>query len=250
MPAKRAPYEKNSGKELRGRDFPASVAHEIEHGRASEGGAGREHGKSTAILWLGINYMPFSTRHHAIARSTVTAHPPASAATIVLQTERLLIRHMTPEDAAFMLELLNGEAWLRFIGDRNVRTLDDARRYILDGPVEMVERLGFGFYIVALKESGCPIGICGLAKRDFLDDVDIGYGFAPAWWGRGYAYEAASAVLAYAVDELGLKRIVATVRADNAPSIALLGKLGLRFERSITHPDGTRDLQLFSIAFA
>ncbi|MDB5747594.1 MAG: family acetyltransferase [Massilia sp.] len=180
----------------------------------------------------------------------MTAHPPASAPRIVLQTERLLIRHMTPDDAAFMLELLNGDAWLRFIGDRNVRTLVDARHYILDGPVEMVDRLGFGFYIVALKENGCPIGVCGLARRDFLDDVDIGYGFASAYWGKGYAHEAASAVLAYAVEELGVKRIVATVRAGNAPSIALLNKLGLRFERPIAHPDGTRDLQLFSIAFA
>jgi RimJ/RimL family protein N-acetyltransferase len=180
----------------------------------------------------------------------LTAHPPASAPTIVLQTERLLIRHMTVDDAAFMLELLNGDAWLRFIGDRNVRTLADARRYIEGGPVEMVGRLGFSFYIAALKENGCPIGVCGLARRDFLDDVDIGYAFASAYWGKGYAYEAASAVLAYAVDELGLTRIVATVRAGNAPSIALLGKLGLRFERSIVHPDGTRDLQLFSIAVA
>ena len=177
----------------------------------------------------------------------MTTHPPASAPSIVLQTERLLIRHMTPDDAAFMLELLNGDAWLRFIGDRGVRTLIDARRYILDGPVAMVERLGFGFYIVALQENGCPIGVAGLAKRDFLDDVDIGYAFLPAYWGKGYAFEAASAVLAYAVEELGLRRIVATVRAENASSIGLLNKLGLRFERAITPPDGTRDLQLFSI---
>lgn len=178
----------------------------------------------------------------------VTANMPASTPTIVLQTGRLLVRHMTLDDAPFMLELLNGEAWLRFIGDRGVRTLEDARRYILDGPVEMVRRLGFGFYVVVLKENGCPIGICGLAKRDFLDDVDIGYGFAPAYWGQGYAWEAASAVLAYAQRELGLARIVATVRAGNGASIALLNKLGLRFERMIAHPDGTRDLQLFAIA--
>ena len=178
----------------------------------------------------------------------MTAHPPASAPRIVLQTERLLIRHMTLDDAAFMLELLSDDAWLRFIGDRGVRTLSDARRYILDGPVAMVERLGFGFHIVALQESGCPIGVAGLAKRDFLDDVDLGYAFLPAYWGKGYAFEAARAVLAHAVEELGLRRIVATVRAGNASSIGLLNKLGLRFERAITPPDGTRDLQLFSIA--
>ena len=180
----------------------------------------------------------------------MTAHSTDIAPTIVLQTERLRIRHMTTSDAAFMLEMLNDEAWLRCIGDRGVRTLIDARRYILDGPVEMVGRLGFGFHVVESKESGCPIGVAGLARRDFLDDDDIGYAFLPAYRGQGYAFEAAGAVLAHAEQDLGLKRIVATVRAGNAASIALLHKLGLRFERTIAHPDGTRDLQLFAIAFA
>jgi RimJ/RimL family protein N-acetyltransferase len=180
----------------------------------------------------------------------VTAHLPASAPTIVLQTERLRIRHMTTSDAAFMLAMLNDEAWLRFIGDRGVRTLIDARRYILDGPVAMVARLGFGFHVVESKENGCPIGVAGLAKRDFLEDVDIGYAFLPAHRGQGYAFEAAGAVLTHAEQDLGLERIVATVRAGNAASIALLHKLGLRFERTIAHPDGARDLQLFAIAFA
>jgi len=180
----------------------------------------------------------------------VTAHLPASAPTIVLQTARLRIRHMTTSDAAFMLAMLNDAAWLRFIGDRGVRTLDEARRYILDGPVAMVDRLGFGFLVVESKAGGCPIGVAGLARRDFLEDVDIGYAFLPAHRGQGYAFEAASAVLAHAEQDLGLERIVATVRAENASSIALLHKLGLRFERAIAHPDGTRDLQLFAIAFA
>jgi RimJ/RimL family protein N-acetyltransferase len=159
------------------------------------------------------------------------------------------MRRMAPGDAAFMLGLLNDPAWHRFIGDRGIRTLEGARGYILTGPMAMVARLGFGFDVVERKEDGCPIGVCGLAKRDFLDEVDIGYAFLPQYGGQGYALEAATAVLAHA-RELRLKRVVATVRPDNLASIRLLGKLGLRFERMIQAPDTARELQLFAIDIA
>lgn len=168
---------------------------------------------------------------------------------IVLQTERLRVRHMTQQDAQFMLGLLNDPAWHRYIGDRGVRTLEDAREYILTGPMAMVARLGFGFYVVERKDDGCRIGVCGLAKRDFLDDVDIGYAFLPQYGGQGYAIEAASGVLAHA-KELGLQRLVATVRPDNSASIRVLEKLGLRFERTIQAPDNARELQLFAMDLA
>jgi len=166
---------------------------------------------------------------------------------LVFQTERLRVRHLAPGDAAFMLALLNDPAWHRYIGDRGIRTLDGAREHIQNGPMAMIARLGFGFYLVELKEGDRPIGLCGLAKRDFLDDVDIGYAFLPEYGGQGYALEAARGVIAHA-RALGLKRLVATVRPDNAASIRLLDKLGLRFERSITAPDSARELQLFGIA--
>ena len=165
---------------------------------------------------------------------------------IVLQTERLRLRHMAPSDAAFMLGLLNDPAWHRFIGDRGIRTVEGARDYIIKGPMDMVARLGFGFYIVERAQDDCPLGVCGLAKRDFLDDVDIGYAFLPRHGGQGYALEAAQGVMAHAA-QLGLKRIVATVRPDNRASIRLLEKLGLRFERMIQAPDTARELQLFAI---
>ena len=168
---------------------------------------------------------------------------------IVLQTERLRLRHMTPDDAEFMLGLLNDPGWHRFIGDRGIRTVDGAREHILKGPVAMVARLGFGFYLVERKEDGQPLGLCGLAKRDFLDDVDIGYAFLPEYGGQGYAFEAAQGVLAHA-RELGLTRLVATVVPDNGASIRLLEKLGLRFERTFQAPDSTRELQLFAMALA
>lgn len=166
----------------------------------------------------------------------------------MLLTQNLNIRRMQTDDAAFMLKLLNERSWLRFIGDRGVRTLDDARRYIDQGPVAMYARLGFGFYLVERREDGCLVGMCGLSKRDYLDDVDLGFAFLPEFWGQGYAYEAAAAVICHARQDLGLTRIVATTRLDNEPASALLQKLGLRFERIFSHPDGDRDLQLFAMA--
>jgi RimJ/RimL family protein N-acetyltransferase len=154
---------------------------------------------------------------------------------------------MSPDDAEFILRLLNEPSWLRFIGDRGVRTLQDARDYILTGPVEMYARLGFGLYLVELKEGGSPIGICGLIKRDFLDDVDIGFAFLPEYWGQGYAYESASAVMAYGQRVLGLKRIVAITASDNHSSARLLEKLGLRFEGLVRYPDDGLNIRLFAI---
>jgi RimJ/RimL family protein N-acetyltransferase len=152
----------------------------------------------------------------------------------VLETDRLIIRRLTFEDAAFILELVNDPTWLRFIGDRGVRTLADARNYILKGPMEMYDRLGFGLYLAELKDERVPIGLCGLIKRDSLKHVDIGFAFLPDFRSKGYAYEAASAVLAYGKNTLGLERIVAIVSPGNDSSIKLLGKLGFQFEQMIT----------------
>jgi len=163
----------------------------------------------------------------------------------VLETDRLILRRLSPDDAEFILRLLNEPSWLRFIGDKGVRTVEDARAYILKGPVEMYSRLGFGLYLVELKEEGSPIGICGLIKRDSLEDVDIGFAFLPKHWGRGYAYEAASAVMAYGGKALGLKRIVAITSADNDSSVRLLEKLGLRFEGMLKLSNDGEEVRLF-----
>jgi len=151
----------------------------------------------------------------------------------VLETDRLNLRWLSTDDAEFILELLNDASFLRFIGDKGVRTLDDARDYILNGPVDMYNRLGFGLYLTELKECGAPIGICGLIKRDSLEDVDIGFAFLPKFRSKGYAYESAAAVMAHGKTVLGLKRIVAITSPDNHASGRLLEKLGLRFERMI-----------------
>lgn len=165
----------------------------------------------------------------------------------ILETTRLKLRHMSADDAAFMLTLLNDPSWLRYIGDRGVRDLEGARLYILNGAVDNYARLGYGFYLVELKESGVPIGMCGLAKRDYLDCADIGFAFLPQYGGLGFAFEAAAAVVDYARHSLGMTRLLATTRLENQRSIQLLEKIGMRFSKNILHPDGDRELKLFAM---
>ena len=149
----------------------------------------------------------------------------------VLETERLILRHFNLDDAPFVLTLLNEPSFLHYIGDKKVRTLDDARQYIINGPRASYERHGFGLYRVELAGSNTPIGMCGLLKRDELADPDIGFAFLPDYWNKGFAFEAATAVLNYAREQLKIHRVLAIVNPDNDASIKLLKKLGLRFER-------------------
>jgi ribosomal-protein-alanine N-acetyltransferase len=166
----------------------------------------------------------------------------------VLETERLILRHLSPEqDAEFMLELLNEPAFIKNIADRGVRSTEDARQYLASGPLASYEQNGFGMYAVELKESGVPVGVCGLVKREGLDDVDIGYAFLERFWSNGYAYESASAVLDYGRDVLGLERIVAITTPDNQGSIRVLEKIGLRFEKLITLPGYEGESRLFGL---
>ena len=152
---------------------------------------------------------------------------------MVLETARLRLRHLRADDSPFILQLVNDPDWLRFIGDRGVRTVEDARGYIEKGPMQMYARLGFGLYLVELKDA-TPIGMCGLIKRATLRDVDIGFAFMPAYRGRGYAQESALAVRDYATGELGLERIVAITDPDNEASAKLLERLGFADERTIS----------------
>lgn len=167
----------------------------------------------------------------------------------VLETDRLVLRRLTVDDAELILDLLNQPSFLRFIGDKGVRTLDDARNYISTGPMDSYERFGFGLYLAALKEDGVPIGTCGLLKRESLEDVDVGFAFLPQFWSKGYAFEAASAVVAYGRSVLGLERIVAITAPDNEGSIRVLEKIGLKFERMIRFPQDGAEVKLFGTQF-
>jgi RimJ/RimL family protein N-acetyltransferase len=164
---------------------------------------------------------------------------------LILETERLSIRPLSTADDAFILRLLNEPSFLDNIGDKGVRTLDDARSYLLNGPIASYEKNGFGLWLVSIKTTGMPIGICGLLKRDVLEDVDVGYALVPEHWSQGYAAEVVAAVIAYAKTALGLARLVAVVDAANARSIRLLERLGFRYERRMRLAPDEGEILLF-----
>ncbi|MBI2214317.1 MAG: GNAT family N-acetyltransferase [Acidobacteria bacterium] len=164
-----------------------------------------------------------------------------------LETERLRLRPLDADDAPFILELLNEPSWIRFIGDRGVRTLDDARRYIAEGPAAMYALHGLGLLLVETKEGCESLGICGLIRRAALPDVDIGFAFLPRHWGKGFAFEAAEATIAHARHDLGLPRLLAITSLDNDSSIRLLEKLGMEYVRTLRLPGEDEDLKLFAI---
>jgi RimJ/RimL family protein N-acetyltransferase len=162
----------------------------------------------------------------------------------ILHTQRLELRELVLEDDEFILRLLNEDGFLRFIGDKGVRTLADAREYLSKGPIDSYRRYGFGLYLTSLRGGG-PIGMCGLVKRDSLPDVDVGFAFLERYWSNGYAAESAAAVLAWGAEHLRLPRIIAITAPDNAGSIAVLQKIGLRFERMVKLSSDLQELKLF-----
>ncbi len=165
----------------------------------------------------------------------------------ILETPRLRLREMSPEqDAELMLEILNEPAFIRYVADRHVRTLREAAAYITEKILPSYALHGFGFYIVELKESGLPIGMCGLVKRETLEDVDVGFSVLERFWGRGYASEAAAALMEHGRQTLGLPRIVGVTAPDNDRSAAVLEKLGLRYEKMIHLPGYGEQTRLFS----
>ena len=153
---------------------------------------------------------------------------------------------MSLDDAGFIVELLNDPSFLRFIGDKGVRTSDDARQYILTGPMDSYQRHGFGLWLVELKGSRISIGICGLLKRDTLTDVDLGFAFLPLYRSKGYAFESAAAVMDYASTVLGLSRVVAIIDEDNTGSHRVLEKIGMRFDRMIRLSDDGPEIRLLA----
>jgi RimJ/RimL family protein N-acetyltransferase len=165
----------------------------------------------------------------------------------VLETDRLSLRQFSIDDADFILRLLNEPAFIQNIGDRGVRTLEDARSYILRVPIASYERNGFGLYRVILKESGESIGMCGLIKREELEDVDIGYAFLPKYWSKGYAVESALTIKEYARDFIGLKRLVAITDPENQGSIRVLERIGLKFEKMVRLSEDDIELKLFAV---
>ena len=164
----------------------------------------------------------------------------------ILETSRLVLEEFTLGDADFIFALLNSPGWLQFIGDRGIKNIDDARKYISDKLIASYLTNGFGLYIVRLKNENIPIGMCGLVKRAGLEDVDIGFALSPDFSGKGYAYEAAIATMNYAKDILNIKSIVAITTPNNISSINLLKKLQFNFEKMISIPNDDEELMLFT----
>ncbi len=165
----------------------------------------------------------------------------------ILETERLILRHFTTDDAAFILELLNQPGWKRFIGDRGVNTIDDARKFIETAYIPSYAKNGFGLYAMELKDGSGPAGMCGLIKRDTLDDVDLGFALLSRFEGKGLAQEAANATLTYARDVLGIPRVVAITTVDNEKSGRVLERAGMTFESVIKMPGDPDPLRLYAI---
>ena len=161
----------------------------------------------------------------------------------MIETERLLLRHCVPEDADVVLRLLNEPSFLENIGDRGVHTLEEAVTYLLNGPIASYAEHGYGMNMVLLKETGEPVGMCGLLRRPQFDHPDVGYAFFPEFWRRGFASEAASAVIEHARRTLGVGRIIAIVSPHNAASKLVLEKIGFTFqEHALFEPDGSEVL--------
>jgi [ribosomal protein S5]-alanine N-acetyltransferase len=164
---------------------------------------------------------------------------------IISETERLTIRQVDVTDASFILELLNSEGWLKYIGDRKIYNLKEAENYILNRFIPPYKTIGFSFYLVQLKEEKTPVGICGLVKRDFLNDIDLGFAFLPEHNGKGYAFESSMAIMKFAKEKLNINRLLAFCNQDNERSVKLIKKLGMQFKGLIQLPDEESQCMLF-----
>lgn len=165
----------------------------------------------------------------------------------VLETERLILREVEEADAAFVLALLNSPGFLENIGDRGVRTEDEARAYIRDRVIGSYEQHGFGMWLTIQKLDHTPVGLAGLVKRDGLDVPDVGYAFAQRAWGQGYAQEAAGAVLSHAQGPMGIPKLAAITTLENFASMAVLRKIGFTYEGTIQLPGIERENTYFTV---
>lgn len=164
----------------------------------------------------------------------------------ILETERLILREFTTDDTKFIVELLNSDGWLKYIGDRNVKSEEQAVNYLMNGPIKSYKLHGFGLSLVELKNNKTPIGMCGLIKRENLEYPDIGFAFLPEFMGKGYAFEIANATIIFAKEELKFDKIVAITVSYNKNSIKLLEKIGLKYIKPYFLPYEDEELMLFS----
>ena len=163
------------------------------------------------------------------------------------ETERLILKPTSEEDAEFILELFNTPKWIKYVGDRNIRTVENARDYIQTKMLSQLERLGYSNYTLIRKADNCKIGICGLFDRDGVEGIEIGFAFLPEYEKKGYAFESANKLKNVAFSEFGLAEINAITVKDNISSQKLLEKLGLKLNGTTKLPDDDEELLLYKI---
>jgi RimJ/RimL family protein N-acetyltransferase len=167
----------------------------------------------------------------------------------IISTDRLILREFNDNDANFFMRLLNTEGWIKNIGDRNVRSEQDAIAYLNKKLYGSYTEHSYGMWCVVLKEGNIPIGTCGLVNRDWLEDIDIGFAFLPEYNGYGYAKESASATLLFAKEQFGIKRVVGITLTQNESSIKLLKRIGMKYEKTFNDPDTNEELMLLGVDF-
>ena len=167
--------------------------------------------------------------------------------TYIIETERLRLREFNSTDGELIFELLNSQGWLKYIGSRSIATIEDAVNYIETKLQKGYRESGFGFYLVELKATGVKTGMCGLVKREGLDDVDIGFALLPQYENKGYAYESSMAVIQYAKNKLKINKLAAITMPSNLTSVKLLEKLGMKFDKKISLPGDPEELFLYKM---
>jgi len=163
----------------------------------------------------------------------------------ILETARLRLREFTEDDAEFIVALFNSPGWLKFIGDRKVKTTQQALHYLENGPIKSYRKNNYGLYLVEKTDDSASIGMCGILKRESLDHPDIGFAFLPQYNGKGYAFEVASATVTYAKEKLGISRLTAITVPGNVRSIKLLEKIGFIYHKRFSFPNNTEELLLY-----
>ncbi len=165
---------------------------------------------------------------------------------IIAETKRLLLSKITVHDAPFILDLMNSPGWLKYIGDRNVKSVAQARNYIKNNQLKCYDDFGFGYYKMLLKSENLKsIGTTGLLKRDTLNDVDIGFSLLPNYHGNGYGFEASNTIMKLAKTKFNITEICAITLPHNKPSIDLLEKLGMKKEGTVSPFENDKKLLLF-----
>ncbi|MDQ0475986.1 GNAT family N-acetyltransferase [Chryseobacterium sp. MDT2-18] len=163
------------------------------------------------------------------------------------ETERLLLKPMSTDDSEFIFELYNSPNFIKFIGDRNIKSVKDAENYIIAKFLPQAERLGYGNYLIMLKATGQKIGSVGIFEREGLEVHDIGFSFLPEFEGKGYGFEAARQLLETAFSEFGLKKISAITSKENIASQKLIEKLGLQYQSTVRLPDDEVELLYYEL---